>query len=199
MSTTEGNLPRALPPPLLWLKGLIPAAVSFLVILLMPPGHRSPYLFAYPAVVLSAWFFGVGAGIVCAIASGALIEYFVFYTHVVPVQPIPQQSAFRLLVFIIGSVVVGWLTQEVSRLRQLNENKDLRRRLERAAAERKLAEECDSAQATVRERETRLQIALEGGHVGLWDMISKTGGFCGRTNTTASWVWSRARSLPVTR
>jgi PAS domain S-box-containing protein len=169
MSTTEGNLPRALPPPLLWLKGLIPAAVSFLVILLMPPGHRSPYLFAYPAVVLSAWFFGVGAGIVCAIASGALIEYFVFYTHVVPVQPIPQQSAFRLLVFIIGSVVVGWLTQEVSRLRQLNENKDLRRRLERAAAERKLAEERDSAQATVRERETRLQIALEGGHVGLWD------------------------------
>jgi len=169
MSRTETNLPRAVPPPLLWLKGLIPTAVSFLVILLLPPGHRSPYLFAYPGVVLSAWFFGVGACIVSALVSGTLIEYFIFYTHLVPVRPMPQQSAFRLLVFVIGSVAVGWLSQEVSRLRQLNETKDLRRRLERVAAERRLSEERERARVALQERETRLQIALEGGHVGLWD------------------------------
>lgn len=61
--------------------GLITALASFGIVLLLPPSHRAPYLFAYSGVVLSAWFFGVGAGIACAVTSGAIIEYFVFYSH----------------------------------------------------------------------------------------------------------------------
>lgn len=169
MSKSQFDFLRNVPRSLSWTLGLIPAALAFLIILLLPPDHRSPYLIAYPGVVLSAWLFGVGAGVTCAVASGALIEYFVFYTQMVPVRPIPQESGYRLLIFIVGSVAVGWLSQEVSRLRQRNETEGLKGQLETAAVERKLAEERETAQLAVHERETRLQMALKGGHVGLWD------------------------------
>jgi glucose-6-phosphate-specific signal transduction histidine kinase len=65
---------RDLPRPLRWLLGLIPAALSITLLLLLPPDQRSPYLLAYPGVVLSAWFFGLGGGVVSALASGIIIE-----------------------------------------------------------------------------------------------------------------------------
>jgi PAS domain S-box-containing protein len=154
--------------------GLIPPVICFLISLLLPPAHRVPYLIAYPGVVLSAWFFGVGAGVTSAVASGVIIEYFAHYTHLLGVSPLREQSEYRLLVFIVGSVAVGWLSQEVSRLRQRNETEGLKRQLEVVAAERRLAEEREHAQLAVHKRETRLQMALRGGHVGLWDRDLET-------------------------
>ena len=157
------------PPLIRWAMGLIAAVLAFLVVLLLPPTHRLPYLVAYPGVVLSAWFFGRGAAITCAVASGAIIEYFAFYTHIVVVRPLPQQSLYRLSFFVVGSVAVAWLSQEISQLRQRNDTEELKRQLAAAAAERSLAEERERAQMAVHARETRLQMALTGGQIGLWD------------------------------
>ena len=149
--------------------GLIPAAVSLAIIVLLPTDHRLPYLIAYPGVVVSAWLWGVGGGIVCAVATGASIEYFVYTLKLVEVTSLHAGSGLRLTVFIFCSAVVVWLVQEISRLRERAETIELKRQLEQAAAERKLTEERARTAAEVRNRETRLQMALEGGHVGLWD------------------------------
>lgn len=155
--------------------GLLTALAAFAIALLVPPSYRSPYLIAYPGVVLSAWLFGVGAGVTCAVASGAIIELFTLYSHMVVLRPMPQESAYRLLLFVIGSITVTWLSQQVSRLRQQNATEELSRELERAAADQRLAEERERVQVALHERETRLQMALRGGQVGLWDLDLATG------------------------
>ncbi|MBV8629429.1 MAG: hypothetical protein JOZ83_00800, partial [Silvibacterium sp.] len=103
-------------PPLRWAMGLVTAFVAFGIVLLLPPTHRAPYLIAYPGVVLSAWFFGVGAGIACAVVFGAITEYARFHGYLAVIRPIPDGSTYRLFLFIVGSVTVAWLCQQVSRL-----------------------------------------------------------------------------------
>jgi PAS domain S-box-containing protein len=166
---------RAMPLPLRWLLGLIPAVLSLLILLLLPPDERSPYLLAYPAVVLSAWFFGLGAGTVCAVASGAMIEYFVYIPRLVPPGIRPEGSLTRLCIFVFGSFLVSWVVEHASWLRQRTQTVELRRELDKAEAERQLAEERSISRVAVHERESRLQIALEGGHVALWDSDLETG------------------------
>ena len=160
---------RDLPRPVRWVLGLVPAVLSIVALLLLPPEQRSPYLLAYPGVVLSAWFFGLGAGVVCAAASGVMIEYFVYVTHVIPHALHPTGSFTRFCIFVFGSFVVAWVVEHASWLTQRTQVVELRRQLDKAASERLLAEERGAAALAVRERETRLQMALDSGHVGLWD------------------------------
>ena len=155
--------------------GLIVALVAFGIALLLPPGHRPAYLVAYPGVVLSGWFFGVGAAITCAVTSGTVIELFSLYSKMAFFRPFPQGNTYRLFLFVIGSIAVAWLSQQISRLRQQNATEDLRRRLELADVEQKFAEERLRAHAALHERETRLQMALHGGQIGLWDLDVVTG------------------------
>ncbi|HTD54343.1 MAG TPA: PAS domain-containing protein, partial [Silvibacterium sp.] len=175
MPKSQFNFLQNAPSPLRWAMGLITALAAFGIVLLLPPNHRAPYLVAYPGVVLSAWFFGVGAGIVCAVASGAIIEYLVFYSHTVPIRPVLNESGYRLVTFVVASVAVTWLSQQVSRLREHNATEELRRELELAAVEQRLSEERERAQTALHERETRLQMALRGGQIGLWDLDLASG------------------------
>ena len=170
MPKSQFNFLKTAPPVVRWAMGFMTALVTVAIALLLPPSHRSPYLIAYPGVVLSAWFFGVGAGITCAVASGAIIEFLAIYGHLTMTGPLPLGNAYRLTLFVIGSVTVAWLSQQVSRLRQQNATEELRRQLQLAAVEQRLAEERERAQAAVHERETRLQMALRGGQIGLWDL-----------------------------
>jgi PAS domain S-box-containing protein len=175
MLKSQINLLQSASPPVRWAMGLITALAAFGVILLLPPDHRSPYLIAYPGVVLSAWFFGVGGGIACAIACGAIIEYFVFYAHIVMVRPVPQGSAYRLLIFVTGSVAAAALSQQVSKLKQQNATEELNRQLDLASVEQRLAEERQRTEIALHERETRLQMALRSGQIGLWDLDLESG------------------------
>ena len=152
-----------------WLLGLVPAAVAMLALILIPAHDRTPYLIAYPFVVLSAWYLGLGGGAICALASGLSIEYFIYFSHAIPHEQVAQASPVRLVIFIVGSVLVGGLLRQASTLRRRADTQDLRLEIERLAANRRLSQELSSAATAVRERETRLQMALEGGHVGLWD------------------------------
>ncbi len=175
MAKAQFNFLQDAAPPVRWALGLVAALAAFGMALLVPASHRPPYLFAYPAVVLSAWFFGVGAAISCAVTSGAVIELFALYGHLTAFQLVPQHSAYRLLVFLVGSITVTWLTQQISRLREQKATEELRRQLEVAAVEQRLADERVRAQVALRERETRLQMALRGGQIGLWDLDIATG------------------------
>lgn len=166
---------RAMPRPVRWLLGLVAAGISIGIVILLPANYRTPYLIAYPFVVLSAWYLGMGAGAVCAIASGVSFEYFIFYSRLIPHAQVARVSPLRLLVFIFSSLLIGWLIRQVSSLRQSTETEDLKRQLDQAAVDQKLAEERSTAELAVRARETRLQMALEGGHVGLWDNDFETG------------------------
>lgn len=176
MLKSQLNLLQTASPPVRWGMGLFTALAAFGIALLLPPSHRASYLIAYPGVVLSAWLFGVGAGVTCAIASGTVIELFAHYSHLVINRPIPSGSPYRLILFVIGSVTVTWLSYQISNLRQENATDELRRQLELAAAEQKLAEERQRGELALHERETRLQMALRGGQIGLWDRDLETGG-----------------------
>src|SRR6201988_4500844 len=160
---------RAIPRPYRWLLGLIPAGLAVLIVLLLPEHDRATYLIAYPIVLLTAWFVGLGAATLCAVITGVAVEYIIFRSSVVPHILVARFSPLRVVFFIAASVLVAWLLRQVANLRQQTENEELRRQLERAHQHRQLAEERTAAELALRERETRLQMALDGGHVGLWD------------------------------
>ena len=148
-----------------------------LVLLSFPPQDRSPYLIAYPGVILSAWFFGLGGGAVCAFACAVMIENLVFAAHIIRLRELPTGSPERVLIFMIGSLVVAWIVQRTSQVRQHAELVELRRQVDSDAAERKLMRERSSAALAIGERESRLQMALEGGRVGLWDIDLEHGNY----------------------
>lgn len=166
---------RAIRRPYRWLLGLIPAAIAILIVVLLPEHDRAPYLIAYPIVLLTAWFVGLGAATLCAVVTGVAVEYIIFRSSVVPHMLVARFSPLRVVFFIAASVLVAWLLRQVANLRQRTENEELRRQLERAQQYRQLAEERTAAELALRERDTRLQMALDGGHVGLWDSDLQTG------------------------
>jgi PAS domain S-box-containing protein len=166
---------QRLPRPLRWLLGLVPAGVSIGVIAVLPVAYRAPYLIAYPLVALSASYLGLGAAGVCAIVSGAGIEFLIFQSDVMPQMLVARVSPMRVLVFVVTSVLIGGLIRQVTSLRHQAETQDLKRQLERVVGDSRLAEARSTAAIAVRDREARLQIALEGGHVALWDSDFENG------------------------
>jgi PAS domain S-box-containing protein len=104
-----------------------------------------------------------------------MIEYFVYITHTIPQTFHHNSGLTRLCIFTFGSLLAGWVVERASLLRQRAQTLELRRQLDRIAADRQLSEARATAATAVRERETRLQMALDCGHVGLWDNDFETG------------------------
>jgi len=71
--------------------------VPYIASLVMSPSHISPYLLAYPAVILSAWMWGLPGVVACASVAGATIEHFIFAAREIDVAPTPREP-FRLTV-----------------------------------------------------------------------------------------------------
>lgn len=166
MPLTGRRTLRKITKPLRSLVGLLPAAITIDILLLLPVEYRAPYLVAFLFSIVTCRYLGLGAGTICAIASGAGIE---FYLSVAPFMPHLMADRFnllRVLFFTLSSILVGWLMRKVSTLRR---NAEMRRRLDKVVGDSRLAVERSTAAQAVRERETRLQMALDGGHVGLWD------------------------------
>ena len=148
------------------LVGLLPAAITIDVLLLLPAEYRAPYLIAFLFSVVTSRYLGLGAGSICAIASGVGIEFYLSLAQMMPHLLADRFNLLRMSFFILSSVLVGWLMRKVSTLRR---NAEMRRRLDKVVGDSRLAVERSTAAQAVRERETRLQMALDGGHVGLWD------------------------------
>lgn len=160
---------RAIPTPLRALLGLLPAAVSIAIILLLPNSYRAPYVIGFLFSIATSWYLGLAAGILCAVACGVGIEFFLSLSSVLPRLLTDHVSFLRLLFFIGTVTLVGWFKQRVESMRRQSDIQNLRRQLEKVIGDNRLAQERSAAAQAMRERESRLQMALEGGHVGLWD------------------------------
>jgi K+-sensing histidine kinase KdpD len=154
--------------------GAVLGAVPILVSLLMQPTHRSPYLLAYPVVILSAWVWGLPASVACAAVSGLFIEHFIFATGQVSLAPNPNGWIFREFMFIAGSIMVGALTRNAARQRQENATARLHHRVRLAEAEAEVASEKALATELALENEVRSRMALDGANVGLWEWEAGT-------------------------
>lgn len=148
------------------LVGLLPAAITIDILLLLPSDYRAPYLVAFLFSIITSSYLGLGAGTICAIASGIGIEFYLSLSHLLPHMLADRFNVLRMTFFIGSSVLVGWLMRKLSMVRR---NAEMRRRLDKVVGDSRLAVERSTAAQAVRERETRLQMALDGGHVGLWD------------------------------
>lgn len=169
MSRIGRHFLRAVPTPLRPLLGLLPAALSIGIILLLPASYRAPYIIAFLFSVITSWYLGLAAGILCAIACGIGIEFFLSLSADLPRMMMGHIDVLRLLFFIGSVTLVGWLMQRILSLRRQTEIQNLKRQLDKAVGDTRLAQERSAAAQAMRERESRLQMALEGGHVGLWD------------------------------
>jgi PAS domain S-box-containing protein len=169
MSPTGRPFLKSLPAPLRLPLGLIPAALVVGIILLLPAEYRAPYFLAYLFSIVTCWYLGLSVGVVCSIASGIAIESFFALSPVIPRMFTDKMNIPRLLFFIGCTALVGSLMKRVNSLQERNEAEDLRRQLEQAQSESRLAQERALSAQALHERETRLQMALDGGHVGLWD------------------------------
>lgn len=166
MPPTGRRTLRKITKPLRSLVGLLPAALTIDILLLLPADYRAPYLIAFLFSIVTSRYLGLGAGTICAIGSGLGIE---FYLSVAPFMQHLLANRFNLLrmvFFVVSSVLVGWLLRKLANLRR---NAEMRRRLDKVVGDSRLAVERSTAAQAVRERESRLQMALDGGHVGLWD------------------------------
>ena len=149
--------------------GALLGAAPLIISILMSPSHRSPYLVAYPVVLLSAWFWGLPASVACAAVSGGLIEYFIFQTGQIALSPAPAGGVFRALTFLGGSVLVGAFTRSAAQQRQKAALATLDQQLRLAQAEAAFATEKATATELALENEVRSQMALDGSRVGLWE------------------------------
>lgn len=169
MPPTGRQYLHSLPSPLRSLLGLIPAALVVGIILLLPAEYRAPYLLAYLFSIATCWYLGLSAGVICSIAAGIAIEAVLALSPVMPRMLTDKVNILRMLFFIGCTALIGSLMKRMTSLRKQNEAHDLRRRLDQALNESRIAQEQSKAAQAVKERETRLQMALDAGRVGLWD------------------------------
>jgi signal transduction histidine kinase len=153
------------------LTGLSPIAVS----MLMSPAHRSPYLLAYPAVIFSAWVWGLPGSLGAAVVAGACTEHFIFGTRQIDLSPIPHGWLFRESAFVFGSIFVGVLTRSAALQRERSATANLTQKLALANAERMMTAERERAAELALENEVRTSMALDGANAGVfeWDLATQ--------------------------
>jgi PAS domain S-box-containing protein len=147
------------------LLGVVPYAAS----LLMNPSHRSPYLLAYPAVILSAWIWGLPGAVACASVSGLIIEFFLFQARQIDIAPSTTGWMARVFMFLAGSILVGSLTRSAAQQKERIATASLQQKLALAEAERAAANEREQAAELRLENEVRAHMALDGANAGLWE------------------------------
>jgi PAS domain S-box-containing protein len=88
----------------------------------------SPYLFLTPVVVLSAWFGGLGPGVLATLASAAAVDYFL----IAPPQSVSRGDAdlTRLVVFVAVGIQISYLSGALHK-----SNLGLERRVRQRTAE----------------------------------------------------------------
>jgi K+-sensing histidine kinase KdpD len=149
------------------LLGCVTATLAVGITYAFPQLRSFPFLFAFPTVVLSAWFFGSLGGTACGILETILIGVLItkpqFQFTVGTVR-----DEIRLVIFLTLSVLLGWSIRRLAEQRSQLITHELKQELVLANAERQLAEERAKASEALRDREDMLQIALHANGTGLW-------------------------------
>src|SRR6185295_17176300 len=115
-------------------------------------GPQYPYNTMFLAVVVSAWYGGIRPAIVSMVlGAGAILYWFVPPYHSFAVRS--SAEAFGLLVFVLLSAAMAALGE--STRRQVTQR--------------------ETAEAALRESETRTRFSLEAANVGTWEWDMRTG------------------------
>ena len=131
------------------------------------PLRAFPLLLAFPTVILAAWFLGMWGAAGCALMDVSLVDAFLTRAQFrFATGNISQE--IRLAVFVVITLLLGWSMRRLSQQKAELASHELRRQLEAAESERRLAEERARAIELLRYRDDVLQIALKASGMGLW-------------------------------
>ncbi len=153
-----------------FLRFLIGCSIAAAAVVLndaIPPLRLFPLIVALPAIVLTAWFFGMFGAAGCALVDAILMNSIISRTHPWTVSSRTTEEV-RLTAFIAASLLLGWAMRRLSQLHEELSSNELQRKLALAESERKLAEERALASEQLRYRDDVLQIALQASGMGLW-------------------------------
>jgi PAS domain S-box-containing protein len=131
------------------------------------PLRAFPMLLAFPTVILSAWFLGMIGGVCCAVTDVILVDQFLTKSQL-RFSIGDAREAGRMAMFLLVSILMGWAVRRLAEQRSLLNLMELRERLTRANAERRIAEERTRAVEELRDRDELLQLALRANGMGLW-------------------------------
>jgi PAS domain S-box-containing protein len=155
------------PGPVRALAGCCAACIATSITYWIPPLRPFPLLLAFPTVILSAWFLGMWGGIGCALADAILVDAFLTRAQA-RFSLTNSSSGLRLGIFLTISILLGYTIRRLAEQRAFYHSQHLQQRLSLAHAERVLAEERARTSEALRERDERLQIALQSAGMGLW-------------------------------
>jgi PAS domain S-box-containing protein len=136
----------------LWV-GTLAFMASFLARFALTPvlGQTVPYTFFFPGIVLSAWYGGLGSGLLTTALSSIAAIYFL----PLQAQGITTPIVVGWVIYVLTGSFISWLNDAFHQSEY---------RLQRELAAR------EQYQESLRKSEERLTLALEaGGGVGTWD------------------------------
>lgn len=120
-------------------------------------GSTLAYITFFPAIMLAAWFGGLGPGILATLLSLVAASYLGLGANIT-----------GAILFVAVSVFISFLTEALRRSRARSEERF--RQLALETARRSSAEEALAESKRAGERgEDRLKLALEAGKIGVWD------------------------------
>jgi PAS domain S-box-containing protein len=131
------------------------------------PLRNFPLLLAFPTVILSAWFLGMWGAAGCALMDVALVDAFLTRAQF-RFSTGNASAELRMIVFTAVTLSLGWSIRRLAGQKADLAGLEFKAQLERAEAERQLAEERALASEQLRYRDDVLQIALNASGMGLW-------------------------------
>ncbi|MGA8085707.1 MAG: ATP-binding protein [Terracidiphilus sp.] len=133
------------------------------------PLRAFPLLLAFPTVILAAWFLGMWGAAGCALTDAALVNALLTRSELrFSFSTGNALQEFRLSSFVLVTLLLGWSVRRLAQQKAELANQEMKRQLELAESERRLADERARATEELRYRDNVLQVALKASGMGLW-------------------------------
>ena len=124
-------------------------------------------LLAFPTVILAAWFLGMWGAAGCALMDVALVDAFLTRSQLrFSTGNVSQE--LRMGMFLVITLLLGFSVRRLAQQKAALASQELKRQLELAESERRLADERALAGEELRYRDNMLQLALNASGMGLW-------------------------------
>lgn len=135
---------------------------------------RSPYVTAFAAVVVSFWLLEAAGAFAAAIVSIVLINCFLFTAHPVTLPLTPAGEGARAVIFLCISLGVGLVMRRMAKESAQQARLAAERQIALMDAEQQRTLEQQQLKDLARENEVRIELALEGADIGVWEWNLET-------------------------